>query len=169
MTTGNTIIHRTILGDGFTARPDSTRARHSAEQMGFRLIGLDIDGTIRTADHPPSERTRRAIESAKEAGAVVTLVTGRMFRSAIAATSDMDITSPIVSFQGAHVANPKTGEVLHHLPLAPHMLTRALDALDGWPREILAYVGTTCSPTCSRRGWRRTASATGAACGSCPT
>ncbi len=109
--------------------------------MGYRLIGLDIDGTIRTADHPPSERTRRAIEAAKEAGAAVTLVTGRMFRSAIAATADIDITSPIVSFQGAHVADPKTGEVLHHLPLEPHMLARALDALDGWPREILVYVG----------------------------
>ena len=109
--------------------------------MGYRLIGLDIDGTIRTADHPPSERTRRAIASAREAGAVVTLVTGRMFRSAIAATSGLDIASPIVSFQGAHVADPKTGEVLHHLPLAPHMLLRALDALDGWPREVLAYVG----------------------------
>ena len=109
--------------------------------MGFRLIGLDIDGTIRTADHPPSERTRRAIASAKEAGAAVTLVTGRMFRSAIAATSELDITSPIVSFQGAHVADPKTGEVLHHLPLEPHMSIRALDALDGWPREILAYIG----------------------------
>ena len=109
--------------------------------MGYRLIGLDIDGTIRTADHPPSDRTRRAIDAAKEAGAVVTLVTGRMFRSAIAATADLDITSPIVSFQGAHVADPKTGEVLHHVPLEPHMLTRALDALDGWPREILVYIG----------------------------
>ena len=84
---------------------------------------------------------RRAIASAEEAGAVVTLVTGRMFRSAIAATSELDITSPIVSFQGAHVADPKTGEVLHHLPLEPHMSIRALDALDGWPNEILAYIG----------------------------
>jgi Cof subfamily protein (haloacid dehalogenase superfamily) len=109
--------------------------------MGYRLIALDIDGTIRKADYPPSERTHRAIEAAKEAGAVVTLVTGRMFRSALAATSELNITSPIVSFQGVHVAHPKTAEVLYHLPLEPHMSIRALDELDGWPREILAYIG----------------------------
>lgn len=109
--------------------------------MGYRLIALDIDGTIRKMDRPPSFRTHQAIEAAKKVGASVTLVTGRMFKSAISATSQLDITSPIVSFQGAHIANPKTGEILHHVPLEPEMCLKALNELSSWPKEILAYIG----------------------------
>ena len=111
--------------------------------MGYKLVALDIDGTIRKADHPPSDRTRRVIEAMKESGAAVTLATGRMFRSALAATAELDITSPIVSSQGAHIADPKTGEVLWHLQLAPAMSLRALEELAGWRKEVLAYIGDT--------------------------
>jgi Cof subfamily protein (haloacid dehalogenase superfamily) len=107
--------------------------------MRYRLVALDIDGTIRSVDRSPSARTRRAVDAVREAGAVVTLATGRMFRSAVAATADLNITAPIVSFQGAHVANPVTGEVLWHRPLTPAMALAALDALATWPREIVAY------------------------------
>ena len=111
----------------------------TARDMRYRLVALDIDGTIRSLERSPSDRTRKAIDAAQESGAVVTLATGRMFRSALAATAELDITAPVVTFQGAHVADPTTGEVLWHRPLSPAMALDALDALDGWEREIVAY------------------------------
>ena len=99
--------------------------------LNYRLVALDIDGTIRTVERSSSERTRRAIANVQETGAVVTLATGRMFSSAVAATAELDITAPIVTFQGAHVANPATGEVLWHRPLTPAMALKALDSLAG--------------------------------------
>ena len=109
--------------------------------MGYKLIALDIDGTIRSVEHPLTGRTRASIDAAREAGAVVTLATGRMFRSAVASTAELDLRSPIVSFQGAHVADPESGEVLWHRPLTESMALAALDALDGWDREIVSYHG----------------------------
>ena len=109
--------------------------------MGYRLVALDVDGTIRTADRAPSDRTRKAIARVTEAGARVTLATGRMFRSALAGTAGLGLTSPIVSFQGAHIADPTTGDLLWHRPLTPEMAVGALDSLAGWKSEVLLYLG----------------------------
>lgn len=109
--------------------------------MGYRLIALDIDGTIRSNEYPLSDRTRQAIARVMEAGAVVTLATGRMFHSAVRATAELNIRSPIITFQGAKIADPATGDVLWHRPLTTDMAREALDALSPWGLEVLAYHG----------------------------
>ncbi|MBM3934318.1 MAG: Cof-type HAD-IIB family hydrolase [SAR202 cluster bacterium] len=109
--------------------------------MGYRLIALDIDGTIRSQEHPLSDRTREAVRRVREAGAMVTVVTGRMFQSAIAASQGLDLVTPIVTFQGAHVADPVTKKMLWHMPLTTEMATDAITSLSAWEREVLAYYG----------------------------
>lgn len=109
--------------------------------MTYKLVALDIDGTIRSPERGPTARTRGAVGRAISAGATVTVATGRMFRSALASAAELELNSPIVSFQGAHIADPVTGEVLWHRPLTEEMTRAALDALDGWGSEILAYIG----------------------------
>ena len=110
--------------------------------MVYKLIALDVDGTIRSHDRPTSERTRRAIQSVREAGAFVTIATGRSYRSGASAASDLDLTAPIATFQGAHVADPRTGDVLWHVPLTSKMSAAALDALSGWDGvEVVGYMG----------------------------
>ena len=107
--------------------------------MGYKLIALDIDGTIRGADHPITGATRSVIERLSREGVVVTLATGRMFHSALESISELKLTSPVISYQGAHVADPKTGEVLWHRPLTEAMALVALDELATWPGEVLGY------------------------------
>ncbi len=110
--------------------------------MTYKLIALDVDGTIRSHDHPASEHTRRAIESVKEAGAFVTIATGRSYRSGASAASDLNLTTPIVTFQGAHVADPRTGEALWHMPLTSEMTASALEALSDWKDvQAVGYLG----------------------------
>ena len=107
--------------------------------MPYRLIALDIDGTIRTHGSPVSSRAKEAIERVSEAGAVVTLATGRAFESALRSAIELGITSPLTSFQGAQVSDPITRRVLWRRPLTTAMARRALDALEGWPVEVMAY------------------------------
>lgn len=108
--------------------------------MGYRLIALDIDGTIRSQEHPLSERTREAVARVRQAGAIITLATGRIFNSAAKSSSDLDITNPIATSQGAHIADPVTGDLLWHRPLTVDMTLAALDALaDTSSMEIVAY------------------------------
>ena len=109
--------------------------------MGYRLIALDIDGTIQTAERALSDRTRQAVARVMDSGAAVTLATGRMFRSARRAAAELSITTPIASFQGAHIADPTTAERLWHRPLTPEMAREALDALAPAEMEVMAYHG----------------------------
>ena len=98
--------------------------------MGYRLIALDVDGTIRSGSNPIAERTRRAIDAAREAGAVVTLATGRAYRSAIVNSAALDINVPIATSQGAYIADPNSGEVFRHRPLTGDMALGTLDRLE---------------------------------------
>lgn len=107
--------------------------------MPYRLIALDIDGTIRTVSSPISDRAKAAIEHVRSAGAVVTLATGRTFESALRSANELDITTPIAAFQGAQVSDPKTRRVLWRRPLTASMARRALAALEGWQVEVMAY------------------------------
>jgi len=97
--------------------------------MGYRLIALDVDGTIRSGSNPIAERTRRAIDAAREAGATVTLATGRAYRSAIANSAALDIDVPISTSQGAYIADPISGEVFRHCPLTGDMALVTFDRL----------------------------------------
>ena len=107
--------------------------------MTYRLIALDIDGTIRSNEHPLSKRTCRALEAARNGGAIVTIVTGRMYLSAMHVTTDLNLQSPVATYQGAHIADPLTHEVLWHRPLTSQMLSDTLDFLDSGGQEILAH------------------------------
>ena len=111
-------------------------------KLGYRLVALDVDGTIRSNEHSMSDYTRETVARVRDAGAVVTLATGRTYKSALRASAELGITAPIATFQGAHVARPTTGEVLWHVPLTARMTRRALSALavlDGV--EVLGYPG----------------------------
>ena len=107
--------------------------------MGYKLIALDIDGTIRSNEHPLSKRTCLALEAARGAGAIVTIVTGRMYLSALNVTADLDLRSPVATYQGAHIADPVSHEVLWHQPLTSQMLGDTLEVLDPGDHEILAH------------------------------
>ena len=107
--------------------------------MGYRLIALDIDGTLRDADAPVSERTRRAVDRVRSAGAAVTLATGRIYEDALPSAAELRIDNPIISSQGAHAADPGTGSLLWHRPLEPEMAASALDALLSWDLDIMAF------------------------------
>ena len=108
--------------------------------MSYKLIALDIDGTIRGPNREISDRTRFVIDGVIGAGAVVTVATGRMFESARMSTMALDLRSPIISYQGAHIADPVTGDVLWHLPLTECQALDALDALDGWRGDVAVYL-----------------------------
>ena len=107
--------------------------------MGYKLIALDIDGTIRSNEHPLSKRTCLTLEAARDAGAIVTIVTGRMYLSALHVTADLDLRSPVATYQGAHIADPISHRVLWHRPLTSRMLDDVLNALELGDHEILAH------------------------------
>ncbi|MBM7579769.1 Cof-type HAD-IIB family hydrolase [Jeotgalibacillus terrae] len=86
--------------------------------MDKHLIALDLDGTLLTDEKVISERTKKTLLKAKEAGHEVMIATGRPFRASEAYYKELGLHTPIVNFNGAYVHHPldqKWG--LHHEPM----------------------------------------------------
>jgi Cof subfamily protein (haloacid dehalogenase superfamily) len=85
-------------------------------------------------------RTKRAIAAARAAGIHVILVTGRMFRSVRRYALEADISDPVVCYQGAVVADPRSGEVLRHVPMPLEEAREAIAVVEELGYTILVYV-----------------------------
>ena len=108
--------------------------------MTYRLLALDIDGTLqdRQTDTPLTERTKQAVARVLETGAGVTLATGRMYNSSLPFSRALGITLPIICYQGALTSNPVTQEIVRETPIPLHLAHRLIRLLED--RGLNPYV-----------------------------
>lgn len=85
--------------------------------MAYRLLAVDLDDTLLDKNLRVSEGNRRALWLAREAGVVVTLATGRMFRATLPFARELGIEAPLIVYQGALVKHAASGEVVAHRPV----------------------------------------------------
>jgi hypothetical protein len=108
--------------------------------VDYRLVAVDLDDTLLDSALEVSPRTVRALARAREKGVIVTLATGRMFSSAAPIARRLGIDAPIITYQGALVKNPFTGEELAHRVL-PNGVARAVIArLAGYGYHFNVYL-----------------------------
>jgi Cof subfamily protein (haloacid dehalogenase superfamily) len=70
----------------------------------------------------------------------VIVVTGRMFRSVRPYLEDAGIDDPVVCYQGAVVADPRTGEFLRHEPIPLELARETITALQDEGFHVNCYV-----------------------------
>ncbi len=76
------------------------------------LIALDLDGTLLPKNQEISPRTKNALIAAKKAGHLVAIATGRPYRASKRYYKELNLTTPIINFNGASVHHPLD----HHYP-----------------------------------------------------
>lgn len=102
--------------------------------MTFRLVALDIDGTIVHPHSPaevPSARVTAAVAELTRRGVAVVLASGRMLPGTARIARHLGLNTPVVCQQGCSI-HAADGEMLHRFAL-PHDL--ALD-LVSYAREL---------------------------------
>lgn len=93
----------------------------------YRLLALDIDGTLLSSERVVTPRTKAAILAARAAGLVIVVATGRGSHSARNIVLDLDLGGPVtlVATQGATVwAND---QLVLHQPLSTAAARRVVD------------------------------------------
>jgi 5-amino-6-(5-phospho-D-ribitylamino)uracil phosphatase len=97
--------------------------------MKQHLIALDLDGTLLKDDKTISSATKKVIEKAKESGHQVMIATGRPFRSSEMHYRELELTTPIVNFNGAFVHHPLNNNWgTYHSPLDIHVAKDIVEA-----------------------------------------
>jgi Cof subfamily protein (haloacid dehalogenase superfamily) len=106
--------------------PESpTQLASTASTGPIRLIALDLDGTTVGSSNQIQPQVAQAIAAARARGVQVAIATGRMFRSALRFHQDLDLTLPLMAYQGALIKAPATDKVYRHWTL-PQAHTLAL-------------------------------------------
>jgi Cof subfamily protein (haloacid dehalogenase superfamily) len=108
----------------------------------YRLLALDLDGTLLNSALRLSDTNAEAVRAAMERGVQVVLATARFYGIAMRTASRLDVQTPLICSNGALVKRPDGHELLHldlHLDLAREVTTLGDDR--GW--EMFTTIGDT--------------------------
>lgn len=84
--------------------------------MNYKLVAIDMDGTLLNSNNEISKRTCDAIEAATKQGVHIVLATGRILKSAEHYAMDIDLNSYILACNGAIIMN-KSKDIIYSQPM----------------------------------------------------
>lgn len=98
----------------------------------IKMVATDIDGTILKCDFGFTPEVKKCIKKLTENGVKVVLVTGRMHKAAKFLAKELDLDTPIVSYQGGMVKdNCENGKVHYRKDLEPKYAKKIIK----WAKE----------------------------------
>ena len=107
--------------------------------MRYRMIAIDLDGTLLNRRGRVSEANASAIARAREAGVIVVPCTGRAWRESKATLDVLPMEGPGVFVTGAAVSDIQTGRSLDLSVIEPHLALRIVEHLWGLPEAVLVF------------------------------
>jgi Cof subfamily protein (haloacid dehalogenase superfamily) len=117
------------------------RFTHQEEQnVPYRLLALDIDGTILDNYLEILPAVVAAIKAAQDRGIRVTLATGRMFKATLPIAQQLGIHEPLICYQGGVIRDPLTGEIYAQATMDGELAAKAVELLRAAGIFVIAYV-----------------------------
>jgi len=103
------------------------------------LLAIDLDGTLVEPRKPVRPAVIAAVKRAQAAGVRVTIVTGRMYVGAKPFADELELDGPIVLYQGAVLADAKTGRFEREVSLPNAVAKRIYDAAKAHDLHVQFY------------------------------
>lgn len=89
--------------------------------MKYKLVAIDMDGTLLNSENKVSNKTREALMMAKEQGIHIILSTGRILKSALYYSKALDLKNPIVASNGAIIVD-ELGNTIFKKPIENNLV-----------------------------------------------
>lgn len=99
--------------------------------MQYRLLAVDLDGTLLRGDGGVDDRDVAAIREARAAGVTVTIVTGRLHSGALGAARACGIAGAIACVEGSHLVEAESAKTIARHPIADTAVLRDAFAAHG--------------------------------------
>lgn len=109
--------------------------------MKYKMICVDMDGTLLNNKKEVTEKTKKALRMADEAGVKIVIATGRLFTSANYYADLVGLKTPIISANGAFIREKDKNEVIYEALLGKENCYRILDIIKNF--EIIPNFHTT--------------------------
>ncbi len=105
----------------------------------FRILALDVDGTLLDPTGNLRPRTAAAVARAASAGIRPVLCTGRRYRRARPIATQLALNAPIVCNSGAIVKNPQDDQTLWRADFDPRLAATLLELLEADQRPAVSF------------------------------
>lgn len=89
--------------------------------MTIKLIASDMDGTLLNSNQKISEENKNAIKRATNLGIKFVISTGRMYCAAEPFGKELDLKTPIISYNGALVKERVSGNIINECSLSKEL------------------------------------------------
>ena len=94
--------------------------------MGYRLICIDMDGTLLNSRKQISEKTKGSLLKAYQQGVHVVLTTGRTYVDAAYYAGLVGLRSPVIAVNGAYIQDQKSQQLIYQSTLNEKLALRVL-------------------------------------------
>lgn len=121
-----------------TAEPNPTVPPRSS----FRLLAVDIDGTLVNSRDELTPATRNALWLAAQAGIQVVLATGRRYSKTLHLVQPLEIDVPLVTASGALIKDPRTHRTFYCAQFDRAVLCRMLQTVKQCGFDVLVCADT---------------------------
>ena len=112
--------------------------------MKYKMIALDLDGTLTNSKKEVSSHTRDVLIDIQKKGAVVVLATGRPINGAVAISQELELDvygGYILSFNGGIIQNCRTKEIIFQQKIPAEYIPRLGAASRRFQVPIVTYQG----------------------------
>ncbi len=86
--------------------------------MKYKLVALDVDGTLINKNKEITPRTKEAIREVRRLGVEVTLCTGRMLAATKPFAHELELSLPLITYNGGLVVHYNNGQAIYERTLA---------------------------------------------------
>ncbi len=95
----------------------------------YRLLAIDLDGTLLTPQKIITPRTYQALRQAISAGVTIVIATGQTLSVLQNVCADLPLSAPQIIENGAIIADIHSGDILHERLIPPEHILPVLDEL----------------------------------------
>ena len=110
--------------------------------MKYRLLALDLDGTLLNSQKEITPEVRKALAWAKERGVYVVLSTGRIVGEAAEFARELPCEDLMVTAGGTAIATASDERILQSWEMPCEIGAKAVEAVQSRPVRVMIYVGS---------------------------
>ena len=93
----------------------------------YKLIALDMDGTLLKSDDSISRETKEALTKCMDQGVMVVLCTGRPFQGVIAYVKELGLSGLMITYNGAMIVKVEGRKIVFHKSLKAKDAKQVID------------------------------------------
>lgn len=109
--------------------------------MDYKLVCIDMDGTLLNSKHEVSEENKRALREAVEKGVHIAISTGRVFPSARIYANIIGVNAPLLCSNGSYIKDKNSEEIIYKASIDRETYINVCNVIKKY--GFLAYVDST--------------------------